>query len=129
MYKITIITGAFFALMSVILGAFAAHGLKNRLDEYAVGIFQTAAQYQMFHGMAIILCGLFTFQLHQSQDNPYWLNIATICFVLGIIFFSGSLYGLALTGQKWLGPITPLGGLLFIIGWASFALAAAKIKV
>lgn len=121
-----LISGAGFALMSVVLGAFAAHGLKSRLDEYALSIFQTAAQYQMTHSLALIFCGLFAFQLQQSQANPFWLNISAICFAVGILFFSGSLYGLALTGQKWLGPITPLGGLLFIIGWISFAVAVIK---
>ncbi len=126
MHKWMIVSGALFALTAVILGAFAAHGLKNQLNEYALGIFQTAAQYQMFHGIALILCGLYTLQLQQSQGQELWLNIAAICFVVGVVFFSGSLYGLALGDLKWLGPITPIGGLLLILGWASFALAAIK---
>ena len=126
MHKWIIISGASFALTSVMLGAFAAHGLKNRLDDYALGIFQTAAQYQMTHGLALILCGLFAYQLNQSQTSAFWINISAVCFIIGILFFSGSLYGLALTGQKWLGPITPIGGLLFILGWIGFVVAVVK---
>lgn len=126
MHKWMLASGAIFALTSVMLGAFAAHGLKNRLDDYALSIFQTAAQYQMTHSIALILCGLFAFQLQQSQQHSFWLNIAAICFGVGILFFSGSLYGLAITGQKWLGPVTPLGGLFFIAGWFSFVVAAFK---
>jgi len=126
MYKWMIISGAFFALTSVLLGAFAAHGLKNRLDEYAISIFQTAAQYQMTHSIAIILSGLFAFQIQQNPSSSFWLNMAVLGFIIGIVFFSGSLYGLALTGQKWLGPITPIGGLFFILGWACFITAVVK---
>ncbi len=126
MHKWIITSGVLFSLISVLLGAFAAHGLKNRLDDYAIHIFQTAAQYQMYHGLALILCGLFAAQYEPSLGGNNWLKITAICFVAGIVFFSGSLYGLALTGQKWLGPITPIGGLLFILGWASFALAVIK---
>ena len=129
MHKWMIITGALFSLTSVVLGAFAAHGLKNILPEVSITVFQTATQYQMFHGIALILCGIFSLQLQQTKTNTYWLNVAAVCFLSGILFFSGSLYGLALSGPGWLGPITPVGGLLFIIGWASLALAAVKIKV
>ena len=131
MHKRIIICGAFFALLSVVLGAFAAHGLKNKLDEYSINVFQTAVQYQMTHGIALILCGLFAMQLKQlpvpgSGISYLWVNISAISFIVGIVFFSGSLYGLALTSQKWLGPITPLGGLLFIFGWIAFIVAAIK---
>ena len=127
MHKWMLVSGAIFSLTSVMLGAFAAHGLKNRLEEYAIGIFQTAAQYQMTHGLGLILVGLFAFQLQQqAEPNFLWVKIAAICFTIGILFFSGSLYGLALTGQKWLGPITPIGGVLFIVGWIAFVVAVVK---
>ena len=126
MHKWMIIAGALFCLSAIIVGAFATHALKSLLDEYAIEIMHTATQYQMFHGIALILCGLFSFQLQLSNANTDWLNIAAVCFVSGILLFSGSLYGLALSGQGWLGPITPVGGLLFILGWASIALAAIK---
>lgn len=128
MNKWMLLSGALFSLTSVMLGAFAAHGLKNKIDETAIAIFQTAATYQMTHGLALVLCGLFAFQLnsHNIQNSASWINYAAICFIVGILFFSGSLYGLALTGQKWLGPITPLGGLLFIAGWVCFSIAIIK---
>ena len=126
MHKWMMILGSLFAVTSVALGAFAAHGLKSKVDEYALGVFQTAAQYQMTHGIGLILCGLFAFQLKQSNVELTWLKVAAVCFAFGILFFSGSLYGLALTSQKWLGPITPLGGLLFIIGWICFAVSVVK---
>ena len=126
MHKWMLVSGGAFALVSVILGAFAAHGLKSRIDEYSLSVFQTAVQYQVTHGVALILCGVFAWQLQQSQVQSNWLNTASVFFALGIILFSGSLYGLALTGQKWLGPITPLGGLMFIVGWTSFIIAAVK---
>lgn len=126
MHKWIMISGCFFALMSVVLGAFAAHALKNRLDDYSIGIFQTGVQYQMSHAVGLLFCGLYASYLHQNNLSNWWLTATASCFVLGIILFSGSLYGLALTGQKWLGPITPIGGLFFIIGWIALMTAAIK---
>lgn len=121
-----LLSGTFFTLTSVILGAFAAHGLKSRISEYSLNVFQTGTQYQMTHGIALILCGLFAYQLKQTMTDAFWLQVSAICFVTGIVFFSGSLYGLALTSTKWLGPITPIGGLFFIIGWLCFAITVLK---
>lgn len=127
MHKWILVSGGTFALLSVIIGAFAAHGLKHRLDEYALGIIQIATQYQMSHALALLMCGIFSFQLKQQPtDQLFWLKLSAVCFTFGIIFFSGSLYALAITGQKWLGPITPFGGLLFILGWLSFIINAIK---
>jgi uncharacterized membrane protein YgdD (TMEM256/DUF423 family) len=121
-----LISGAGFALLSVILGAFAAHALKNRLDEYSIGVFQTAVQYQMSHAIGLLFCGLFAAQLSQNDLSSPWLSATAVCFTLGILFFSGSLYGLALTGQKWLGPITPIGGVFFILGWIALIISVLK---
>jgi len=113
MIKIYLMLGGILAAFSVILGAFAAHGLKSKISEQAIVTFQTGVTYQMYHALALIL-----FALVAKQGIP--LNWASGFLVVGTLFFSGSLYALALTGVKWFGPITPIGGLFFIIGWTLF---------
>lgn len=121
MIKLFLLSGSFFCLFSVILGAFAAHGLKSRLSEYSIGIFKTAAEYQMVHGLALIAVAI----LIKWGIN---LNWAGGLLIAGTLLFSGSLYLLALTSLKWLGPITPLGGLCFIIGWVIILVQVARFK-
>ncbi len=116
----TIAIAALFGGLSVVLGAFAAHGLKGSLEPRLFDAFETGVTYQMTHSLALILLGL---AVHAFGRSLAW-DIATWSFIVGIVFFSGSLYGLALTEAKILGPITPLGGLFFIVGWASFAYGA-----
>ncbi len=122
-----LISGAVFALLSVALGAFAAHGLKSSLDSYSIGVFETAARYQMYHGLALCLCGVL---LGGSDRLPSvsrrLLNYAAIGFNAGIILFSGSLYILAMTSMKWLGMVTPLGGICFILAWLLTIVAVSK---
>ena len=120
--KILLILTALSGFTSVALGAFAAHGLKNRLSSELLGVFQTGVQYQMFHTLALLAVVLMMAQ----GINSTWLKVTSYSWLLGMLFFSGSLYVLALTGTKWLGAITPLGGLLFLIGWLSLALTAWK---
>lgn len=108
-------------MLAVILGAFAAHGLKGRLSESLMSAFQTGVQYQMYHSLALILLVVLYRQMPQS------LLIWSGGFMLaGIVLFSGSLYLLALTQVKWFGPITPLGGLCFIAGWALLGLSVLR---
>lgn len=121
MIKLFLMVGSLFCMLSVVLGAFAAHGLKSRVSEYAIGIFKTAAEYQMVHGLALIA----TAMLIKWGLN---LNAAGWFFIAGIVLFSGSLYLLAISDQKWLGPITPLGGLCFIIGWIILLVQVARFK-
>ena len=116
-------TGAIFAMLAVILGAFAAHGLKQRMDSYDLAIFETAARYQMYHAIALLIVGILA---SKPQFATRWLKLAAIVFVLGIVLFSGSLYLLALSGIKWLGAITPLGGTAFIFGWLFLIVAGFK---
>ncbi len=111
------------AALGVILGAFAAHGLKGRLSESLLSAFQTGVQYQLYHSLAIIALVV----MHRVWPN-YWLFWGACAMALGIIFFSGSLYALALTEVKWFGPITPLGGLCFIAGWVAIAIAAFQYE-
>ena len=121
MIKLFLLAGSLFCMLSVILGAFAAHGLKSRLSEYSIGIFKTAAEYQMVHGLALIAVAI----LIKWGIN---LSMAGVFFITGTLLFSGSLYLLALTGLKWLGPITPLGGVCFIIGWIVILVQVARFK-
>ncbi len=107
--------GALNAAIAVAAGAFGAHGLRERLEPRALEIFETAARYQIYHALAIILCGVFA---TRGATTAGWL------FQAGILVFSGSLYALALTGVKGLGAVTPLGGLAFLIGWIWLAWSA-----
>jgi uncharacterized membrane protein YgdD (TMEM256/DUF423 family) len=119
--KILLSLAACSAMISVVLGAFAAHGLKSRLSENLLATFQTGVQYQMYHSLALILLVVLYRQMPQS------LLIYSAAFMFtGIILFSGSLYMLALTQIKWFGPITPIGGACFIVGWALIVAAALK---
>ena len=112
MLKIGLLSGSIFASLSIILGAFGAHALKDQLSAYSLAIYEKAVLYQMFHSLGILL-------LTAIAKNMDVLNFSFSiwCFIVGIILFSGSLYILALTNIKWLGMITPIGGTLFIIGW------------
>lgn len=121
MIKLFLMTGSIFCMLSVVLGAFAAHGLKSRISEYALGVFKTAAEYQMFHGLALIAVAILI-------KWGLTLNWVGGFFIAGTLLFSGSLYLLALTGIKWLGPITPIGGVCFVIGWVILLVQVARFK-
>ncbi len=110
--------------MSVALGAFAAHGLKSRLDPAALSAFQTGVTYQFFHSLALCLLAVWLRQLAKESTHIDPAAIAGIAFVVGIVLFSGSLYVLSLGGPRWFGPVTPLGGLAFIVGWLALAWSA-----
>jgi len=117
--------GALAGLLAVTFGAFGAHALRNRLDDYAMGVFETAVQYHFYHALALIAVGVLA--LHQPQTillrSSGWL------FFTGLILFSGSLYLLAFTGTRWLGAVTPVGGLAFIAGWACLAIVGWKMAL
>lgn len=120
--KYFLVFAAISGMFSVILGAFAAHGLKNKLSDSMLATFQTGVQYQFYHSLAILLVVVLYRQLPHSL-MPWSVSL----FSAGIVFFSFSLYLLALTGNKWFGPITPIGGLCFIAGWFLLALSAWRI--
>lgn len=103
------------------LGAFGAHGLRNMLDAASLGTWETAVQYQMLHLVALLAVGFLS--LRGDQALLRWSGWS---FVVGTLLFSGSLYLLALTGLRWLGMVTPLGGLGFLLGWALLFKAAAS---
>lgn len=125
--RLFLITGTVSALLAVVLGAFGSHGLEDRLSANLIAIFETGNRYHFYHSFALLAVGL----LAQRADGK-WLRRSGWCFLLGIVFFSGSLYALAISGVRILGAITPIGGGFFIIGWALLTVAtysAADIRV
>ena len=109
-----VVAGALNGAIAVAAGAFGAHALKERLEPRALEIFETAARYQMYHALAMVLCALLV------ARTAGWI------FQIGIVLFSGSLYVLALTDVKILGAVTPFGGLGFLAGWGVLAWSARK---
>ena len=114
---------ATFALLAVMLGAFAAHGLKAMLDAQQLALFETAARYQMYHALALLVIGVLT---TSRQFSRPLLKLACLAFITGIFLFSGSLYLLALSGVRWLGALTPLGGMALLAGWLATIVAVLK---
>ena len=122
MAKLFITLASLSGMLAVTFGAFGAHALKGKLDDYALGVFQTAVQYHFNHSLALLAVGI----LALSQPETTLLKSSGWLFLLGIFIFSGSLYLLSITGVRWLGAITPIGGLAFIAGWACLAVASAR---
>jgi len=126
--KKLIIVGCVLACFSVVIGAFGAHALKDIIGENS-STFETGSKYQFYHSLALILVGLLAYKFKHSL-----LKTAGYCFIIGILFFSGSLYllsmryGLGIESWKWLGPITPIGGLFFIIGWILLIVGIVKSR-
>lgn len=126
MTKFFISVAAVMAGLSVAGGAFASHALKERLSQRALEIFETGSKYQMYHALALLMVGLFLSR--DDKITPTLLNASGWSFIVGIILFSGSLYALSLSDVKWLGAITPLGGVAFLVGWCCLAIAAWSFK-
>ncbi|MBW4538958.1 MAG: DUF423 domain-containing protein [Myxacorys chilensis ATA2-1-KO14] len=123
MEQLFITLGATLAGISVAAGAFATHSLRERLNERMLDVFETGARYQMYHALALIMVGIL---LSRPEANQAWLNASGISFLIGIGLFSGSLYGLSLSGVKVLGAVAPLGGVGLIVGWACLAISATR---
>jgi uncharacterized membrane protein YgdD (TMEM256/DUF423 family) len=119
MMKYLAFTGAISGFLAVVLGAFAAHGLKQQLSPEMLAVFKTATDYQLFHALALVLVGF----IHKQSAGKS-LTLSALAFILGSLFFCGSLYALALGLPKILGFITPLGGSLFLVGWIALAVHA-----
>jgi len=124
MAKTFIVVGALAGLLAVVLGAFGAHALRGQVDASMLAVFNTGAQYQMYHALALLMVGVLA-HLFPAQKLLCWSGSF---FIAGILLFSGSLYALALTHIKWFGPVTPIGGTAFMIGWLLLAFAATKFK-
>jgi len=127
MNKTYLIIASLLGAVTVALGAFGAHGLKDKLTDYALGIFETAVRYQFYHVFALLAVGI----LFQFYGNA-WMLWSGRLFIIGMILFCGSLYLLTYflavgnESMKWLGAITPFGGLSFIAGWICMAVALFK---
>ena len=115
----SLLIGAVLGATGVVAGAFGAHALRGRLDPADLAVFETAARYQLYHALALVAVSIW---LEQAVRAPFeW---AARLFALGVVLFSGSLYLLVLTGQKWLGAVTPVGGGVLILGWLALAAGA-----
>jgi len=117
--RLPLLSGALLAALGVLLGAFGAHGLRAALTPEALGWWQTGVQYQMWHAIGLVAIG--AARLPGTRLSVWLLT-------LGTLIFSGSLYLLALTGARWLGMVTPVGGVLMIAGWVCFAWGLALTR-
>ena len=117
--KKIVVIAAFLGALTIAIGAFGAHGLKELVDANALKSFETGVRYQMYHALALLL-------LPALSITSTWGNRVAFCFVIGTVLFSGSLYALSISGIKWFGPITPLGGLFFIVGWGLLVIGLIK---
>lgn len=119
--QLALLTGAAYGFLGVAFGAFGAHALKARLSAEMLSVWKTAVEYQLYHALALLLVGLIA-----TQRPSIAISNAALCFAVGVLMFSGSLYVLALSGVRWLGAITPLGGVLLLIAWALLFWAVLK---
>ena len=123
--KKTISLGAIILFLAVLMGAFGAHALSELLEKNnRVDVFSTASHYHFYHGFALVLLGVLM-QLYQGYALP---RITALCFLMGVLLFSGSLYLLAIFNISWLGAITPVGGFLLLCGWIVLAYSIIKQK-
>jgi uncharacterized membrane protein YgdD (TMEM256/DUF423 family) len=120
--KLFLFTGSLNALLVIVLGAFGAHALKARLTSDMLATYQTGIQYHFYHAVGLMMIGLIALHVPASGYLKWsgWLMLA------GILLFSGSLYLLSVSGIRWLGAITPIGGTAFILAWALLAIGVLK---
>lgn len=122
MYRTWIVIAAVNGLISVVLGAFGAHGLEKLVDKSKLATFDVGVRYQMYHALAMLAVAWV-----MSIAPTRTATASGVCMLVGIVLFSGSIYGLVLTSWKWLGPVTPIGGTLLMVGWLLLAIAAARL--
>lgn len=125
MFRLFLVIAAILGGLSVALGAFASHALKEKLTERSLEVFELATRYQMYHALALLFVALL---LSRAETVQSFLTASGFAFIIGVLLFSGSLYALSLSGIKVLGAITPLGGVAFIAGWVCLAIAAWGYK-
>lgn len=119
--KKILFSGAIFMALAVLLGAFGTHKLKAILSPEMMQVYQIGVEYQFYHALGLLFAGVIGFQLESK-----WIERSALFLGIGIILFSGSLYLIALSGIKVIGAITPIGGLSFVAGWISLAIAVWK---
>jgi len=115
--KWILLAGSLNAALAVMLGAFGAHGLKAHLTEHALATFQTAVDYHFIHALGLLIIGSIA-----QTIKTRGITVAASFLLVGIVIFSGSLYALSITGLRWLGAFTPMGGMAFIIGWLTLTI-------
>jgi len=125
MHKLIFIFSALSGMLGVGLGAFGAHALKDKLIGLGhLQTYQTAVHYQFYHTLALLAIGMLLLKFESA-----WLQYAANAMMFGIVVFSGSLYVLSLTGIRWLGAVTPIGGVAFLIGWGCLLVFAVKQSI
>lgn len=124
MFRIAWMFGSISAFIGVAAGAFGAHALKARIDPAMLLVYETGVRYQLIHAIALLAVGLAAARLPAGR----W-SIPVGLFVAGTVLFSGSLYALALSGMRWLGAVTPLGGFCFLLGWLAVTWIASRVEV
>lgn len=125
MARLFLILGACSAAIAVAAGAFGAHALRARVEPRLLEVFETGARYQMYHALALITVAVV---LERASGAPRWVLASGWLFVAGTVVFSGSLYAMTLTGARWLGAVTPVGGVCFIAGWLCLAMGATRLR-
>lgn len=123
MGKVFFVLGSLIGGIGVAIGAFGAHGLKNRIPPEILDSWEVAVRYQMYHALALIAVA---WAITQWPAEVKLLSVGGWAFMGGILLFSGSLYILVLSGIKWLGAITPVGGVAFVVGWACLVIASLR---
>ncbi len=128
MNRFLLVSGALLGALSVVSGAFAAHALQSTLSERALGWHNTAVTYHARHAIALLICGLIAglgdALGYVTVRARRALRVAGLALLTGTVIFSGSLYLMAFTGMTWLGAVTPIGGVLLVVGWVSLAIGA-----
>ncbi|TVP72690.1 MAG: DUF423 domain-containing protein [Gemmatimonadales bacterium] len=122
MSRLLFLFGAGAGFLAVALGAFGAHALRDRLDPRMLEVFEVGVRYQLVHAVLLVVVAVL---LARSGDG--WFLGAGIALVVGMVFFSGSLYGLSLGGVRWLGAVAPVGGTAFLVGWALLAVGGWRL--
>ena len=132
MHRSIQLRGIVFAAIAVILGAFGAHALKAVLPLDRLQVFETGVRYQIIHSIALIVLSLNLTKYEDATFTSKWMHRAALFMTIGLVLFSGSLYIISTSSilpfsvGPWMGPITPIGGLFFIIGWTSWGMASYR---